>query len=125
MGDWGKKPWDNDAAADWFHRFWSGTDKSNFEFLISEINNFNPDTDRYDAVRAACYILQTIGIPHVWPVKHLDILKEILEKALLILTNMINPPNDKWLFLEDCDDEMLHAVNEQITAIKLRLEELA
>ncbi|WDC28960.1 hypothetical protein PS043_18960 [Escherichia albertii] len=52
-------------------------------------------------------------------------MKETLEKALLILTNMIKPPNDKWLFLEDCDDEMLHAISEQITAIKLRLEELA
>lgn len=127
MGYWGAGPWDSDVAADWFHRFWSKTDQSDFEFLIHEIIDFDPRKGRYDSIRAACYVLQVLGIVYVWPVKHSDILKTLLNRSIVILSNMINPPDDTWYFLEDCDDdeEVINSVNEQITNLKLRLSELA
>ena len=58
MGDWGAEPWESDEAADWFHRFW----KCGFSILVDEIRNFDPRLEGYDSVRAAAYLLQTLGI---------------------------------------------------------------
>ncbi|EEE2004589.1 hypothetical protein CI266_005038 [Salmonella enterica subsp. enterica serovar Kotte] len=126
MGYWSIDPWGNDVAADWFHRFWGGADQSDFDFLIHEIIDFDPSKERYDSVRAACYVLQVIGIVYVWPVNHLDMLKELINRAIIILSNMINPPDDTWFFLDDCDndEDVINSVNEQIRILKLRLSEL-
>lgn len=123
MGDWSKEPWGNDEAADWYHKFWK---QSDFTFLINEIKNFSPEEERYDSIRAACYILQTIGITHVWPTRHHDILKELLNKSITILENMINPPNETWGFLDmwGNDPGVTEAVESQIKILKIRLNDL-
>lgn len=123
MGDWSREPWGNDEAADWFHVFWKNSD---FSLLINEIENFSPEEERYDSVRAACYLLQTIGIVYVWPVRHMDILKDLLIKSISILTNMLNPPNENWGFLDmwGNDPEVIKAVESQIEILRVRLSEL-
>ena len=122
MGDWGAEPWDNDEAADWFHRFW----KCGFSILIDEIKNFDPRLERYDSVRAAAYLLQTLGIAYVWPSEHHTVLKPLLNDAISILTNMINPPSDDWGFLDMCSNnpDVIKSVENQIDALRKRLSQL-
>lgn len=86
MGDWSVEPWGSDEAADWFHRFWNG---GGFPALIGEIRDFAPRQEQYDSVRAACYLLQTLGVVYVWPAKYGAELKPLLEQAIVILSNMI------------------------------------
>ena len=124
MGDWNTQPWANDEAADWFHRFWQQPD---FSLLINEIRNFDPRAERYDSVRAASYLLQTLGIAYVWPVQHGDLLKPLLQEAITILSHMTDPPDDDWGFLDmwGNDPDIIQAVESQINALTLRLNELA
>ena len=123
MGDWGAEPWDNDEAADWFHRFW----KRGFATLIDEIRNFDPRRQRYDSVRAAAYLLQTLGIAYVWPSEHLAELKPLLTNAIAILTNMIDPPSDDWGFLDMSanNPDVIKSVENQIDVLRGRLSQLA
>ena len=123
MGDWSAQAWGTDEAADWFQRFWRQPD---FSVLIDEIRHFVPRDERYDAVRAASYLLQTLGIVYVWPVQHSDVLRPLLQEAIGILSNMIDPPNDDWGFLDmwGNDPGVIAAVSSQIDALRLRLHEL-
>lgn len=123
MGDWSSEPWGNDEAADWFHMFWKNSD---FSLLINEIENFSPEDERYDSVRAASYLLQTIGIVYIWPVRHMDILKDLLIKSISILENMLNPPNEDWGFLDmwGGDIEVIRSVESQIVMLKKCLSDL-
>ena len=123
MGDWGKEPWETDEAADWFHVFWKGKD---FSILIGEIENFDPREERYESVRADCYLLQVLGIVYVWPSQYGDRLKPLLKEAITILSKMIDPPDENWGFLDMCGDdpELVEAVKRQIDGLTLRLSEL-
>jgi hypothetical protein len=97
MGDWGPEPWESDEAADWFHTLWRRCD---FSVLVDEIMNFDERKERYDSFRAASYVLQTLGNPYMWPQEHTSILKDLLDKSISVLEDMINPPNDAWGFLK-------------------------
>lgn len=124
MGDWNVQPWANDEAADWFHSFWENHD---FAVLIDEINDFDPNEERYDSVRAASYLLQTLGIAYVWPSAHQEALKPLLVKAISILSNMINPPDESWGFLDmwGHSPSVIESVRMQIEALEARLGDLA
>ena len=124
MGDWGKEPWETDEAADWFHKFWREKD---FTVLIEEIETFDACEERYESVRAACYLLQVLGIVYVWPVQYLDKLKPLLKQAISILSNMIDPPDETWAFLDLWGDDpgAVQAVRRQIDELTMRLDELA
>ncbi|WP_321850630.1 hypothetical protein [Pseudomonas paraveronii] len=124
MGAWNFKPWENDEAADWFQQFWKQQD---FSVLINEIYQFDPLEERYDAFRAACYLLQTLGNAYIWPTTYLEELKPLIEKALSILTKMITPPSADWGFLDMWGNspDVIAAVEEQIYALKICLSELA
>jgi hypothetical protein len=120
MGDWSVEPWGNDEAADWYYAFWENCD---FSMLINEINNFDVHEERFDSVRAACYLLETIGIVYIWPSDYIDDLEPILIKAINILKNMINPPDENWGFLDmwGNDDSVIEEVKRQISVLENRL----
>ena len=122
MGDWGARPWENDEAADWFHRFWT----KGFSVLIDEIKNFDAREEGYDSFRAASYVLQTMGNPYIWPVEHASILKELLDRSISVLENMINPPNEDWGFLEmwGHDPKVTESVRHQIRELQTRRSEI-
>ncbi len=98
MGDWGHQAWDSDEAADWFHQFWQG---GGMPLVIAELAQFDPRSERYERVRAACQVLVAFGSPYAWPshCSNADRIQSI-ERAVVILSHMLNPPNANWCFLE-------------------------
>lgn len=123
MGDWGAEPWNNDEAADWFHRFWKDCGISQ---LITEIKNFDETQENYDSFRAACYVLQTFGNPYMWPMAFRSDLKELIDRGLHVLTCMIEPPSDDWGFLDMWGNNplVIASVRRQIEELKKRRSEI-
>jgi hypothetical protein len=124
MKDWNVQPWANDEAVEWFYSFWKDHD---FSILINEIKFFDRREERYDSVRAASYLLQNLGVAYVWPSPHLKELKPLLMRAISILSNMIDPPDDTWRFLDKWGHsvEMINSVKGQIAVLETRLRDLA
>ncbi|WOB06908.1 hypothetical protein [Piscinibacter gummiphilus] len=121
MGAWSYEAWSNDEAADWFQCFWKGGD---FSLIAKELDQFDPAEERFDSVRAAAYLLQSLGDPYIWPADHLDALRPNLLKAIDIREKMIDPSNDSWAFLEayGSSPAVVAEVGGQITALRRRLE---
>jgi hypothetical protein len=124
MGDWSFKPWGSDDAADWFQRFWKSKDVS---LIVDEIEHFDPKAERYDQLRAAAYLLQTLGNPYIWPAARRGVLKPLLARSIDLLSQMIEPPDADWGFLDMWGEHpgVVEAVREQIAALEARLSELA
>jgi hypothetical protein len=124
LGDWSFKPWGNDDAADWFQWFWK---TKNVELIVDEIEHFDPKAERYDQVRAAAYLLETLGNPYVWPAARQGALKPLLAKTIEILSRMIEPPDKDWGFLDMWGNHpgVVEAVREQIATLRTRMAELA
>ena len=89
MGDWGHQAWDSDEAADWFHQFWQG---GGMPLVIADLAQFDPRSERYERVRAACQVLVAFGSPYAWPshCSNADRIQSI-ERAVVILSHMLNP----------------------------------
>ena len=68
MGAWGKLPWDNDGAADWFDGLFEKTK------LAEHVENaLKLDVeDSHEEIRAAASVLLFLGRNYVWPVHGLD-----------------------------------------------------
>ena len=68
MGAWGKLPWDNDGAADWFGELFDNTKlaKQVEDTLKLDVAN------SHEEVRAAASILLFLGRVYIWPVQDLD-----------------------------------------------------
>ena len=122
MGDWSHEPWGNDEAADWFHCFWRD---SNFAIVVNNIESFDPTQERYDSIRAACHVIICFGSVYAWPDDYVDNRIDIITKAISILTNMIDPPNNEWGFLEmwSHDEMVIKSVKDQISKLESLLNE--
>lgn len=94
--------WANDESADWFHCFWKNND---FSLVINTILNFNVENEEFDSVRSAIHTLSCFGSAYAIPIRHLEQREELILKSIEILTNMINPPSEKWNFLENWDND--------------------
>jgi len=68
MGSWGVKPFENDAAADWFGDLW---DEFPVPAKVEEALNLDLD-DAHEEVRAAAHILVQLGETFIWPVDSID-----------------------------------------------------
>ena len=68
MGAWGKLPWDNDSAADWFGDLFEMTKLAEHveETLKSDVE------DSHEEIRAAASVLLFLGRVYIWPVHDLD-----------------------------------------------------
>lgn len=117
MGDWSSQPWGNDEAADWFHSFWKSGD---MRTAIDLVEHFDPSSERYDSIRAACHVIIAFSSPYCWPEKYLDQREHVIKKSIDILENMINPPNDSWSFLEiwERNIDVVESVKQQIYQLK-------
>ena len=121
MGAWGNEPWQTDGGADWFTSVFRGV-----SFKNSLHRAFQED-DNYDEIRAACFLLECLGRPGVWP-DDLAELKTHLVLGIQRLTSMVKPEvgEDSTDFLElwGDDPEVKKAVKGQIKQLKARLKDL-
>ena len=123
MGAWGTEPWDNDEASDWFGEFFQGIDAN---ARIRE--TFLEFGDNQDRIRAACFILGTLGRVYVWP-GDLDELKQLLERGTELLSRMLSPLEGDEDFVEAWTDEarpaVVASIQQQIAQLKERRAEIA
>jgi hypothetical protein len=124
MGDFSFSPWGTDEAADWFASFWKD---GGIEFLIKDIESFDLASERFEELRAAAYILQSLGIPYVWPATHLDRLRPTLEKTISLLEALVDSTQESSPFLDSWgnDPRAAKAVANQIAQLKSRISEIA
>ena len=66
---------------------------------MKTIHGFEPETEQYEAVRAACMVLGCFGSTYAWPSAHLKERLPALQQAIMLLTHMLNPFDDAWGFL--------------------------
>ena len=69
MGAWGKAPWDNDDAADWFGDLFATTKLADRVETTLKMEDVEEYAGR---IRAAAYLLIALGRVYVWPVDDLD-----------------------------------------------------
>jgi hypothetical protein len=67
MGAWGKLPWDNDGAADWFGELFEKT-----KLAEGVEDTLGPDVDSHEEIGAAASVLLFLGRVSIWPVHDLD-----------------------------------------------------
>ena len=115
MGAWGVEPWDNDTAADWFGELFESLD-------VDKIQRAIEDEEDYDTIRAACFVLATLGRVYVWPADRLDELKTLLDTGIEHLTSMVEPSQKNLDFLEQWENnpEVVESINRQIEELKAR-----
>lgn len=68
MGAWGKLPWDNDGAADWFGALF---EKTKLAKQIEDTLRLDVQ-DSHEEIRAAASVLLFLGRNYIWPVNDLD-----------------------------------------------------
>jgi hypothetical protein len=68
MGAWGKLPWDNDGAADWFGDLF---DKTKLAKQVEDTLKLDAE-ESHEEIRAAASILLFLGRVYIWPVHDLD-----------------------------------------------------
>ena len=116
MGDWSKEAWGTDEAADWFGRYWNG---GGIPLVLKTIHEFEPEAEQYEAVRAAYMVLGCFGSAYAWPSAHLEERLSALLQAIMLLTHMLNPPDDAWGFLNlwNHDEAVVKSVAQQIAVL--------
>ena len=82
MGTWAAKPWDNDAAADWFGGI---MDKTRLAARVEKALLLDLE-EYFETVRAAAAVLVLLGHVYVWPIddldRHLELAASKLEEIL-------------------------------------------
>jgi hypothetical protein len=68
MGAWGKLPWDNDGAADWFDDLFG---KTKLAKQVEDTLKLDP-AGSHEEIRAAASVLLFLGRVYIWPVHDLD-----------------------------------------------------
>ena len=59
---------------------------------------------------------------YVWPHVHFDELKELLDRGIELLANMLDPPGPEWDFLAlwDHDVKVIAAIQRQLDELQAR-----
>jgi len=68
MGAWGKLPWENDGAADWFGGLF---DKTKLAQHVENTLKVSVE-DAHEEIRAAAGVLLFLGRDYIWPTNDLD-----------------------------------------------------
>ena len=122
MGAWDFEAWGNDLAADWFGEFFKGINAN------ARIRKAFKDRNDLCVIRAACFILGSLGRVYVWP-GDLDELKQLLDQGIELLSRMVKPTAedlDDGDFVEywDDDPELRKSIRAQIAELRKRRAEL-
>jgi hypothetical protein len=68
VGAWGKLPWENDGAADWFGDLF---DKTKLARQVEDTLQLGAE-DSHEEIRAAASILLFLGRDYIWPLRDLE-----------------------------------------------------
>jgi hypothetical protein len=122
MGAWGFEPWSDDLAADWFHHFFKGVNAN------ARIRRAFRDRNDVPVIRAACFLLASLGRAGVWP-GDLEELRQLLEQGIALLSRITKPSaedrnNADFLEYWNDDPEFHRAVRSQIAPLRKRRAEL-
>ena len=97
MGDWGSPVYEHDEAAEGVASVW---ESKVVDLLAPEVEQFDPSEENYDTIRAVAHVLIAFGSPYACPFSFIDRLYPTMQATLVILQNMLTPPNDTWSFLD-------------------------
>lgn len=114
MGCWGTRPWDNDAAADWFGNMMNNTGL--IEYVVNTLRQEIDDDDPgfvADEIRAAASVVILLGHIYVWSV---DDWKEHVKLAISRLEEIL---------AKEQGGGAKEQIQAEISALKSRLEENA
>ena len=114
MGAWGKKPWDNDIAADWFGNMMDATGLAEYveKTLRQELDQDDPGFAA-DEIRAAVAVLMLLGRIYVWPG---DVLENHLKLAISRMEEILPLDNSIGIQKE---------LREEVSVLKARLDRKA
>jgi hypothetical protein len=107
MGAWGKEPWDNDGAADWYGELFDATGLAK---RVEKALQGDPD-DSHEEIRAAAYVLISLGRNYIWPVDELD-------RHLQLAISKLEAVRDLEIY-EDAD--FTETIEGEIAALRERL----
>jgi hypothetical protein len=124
MGVWGTGPTQSDDAYDLFKLFYGDLfGPKKIQLLRNALRYY----DAYAAIQAAAFILQMLGENLFWPRKYQGELKELLDLAILRLTEMITPVDGKptefiSLWSEEDAKDAVKSVQQQIDDLRSKRE---
>ena len=116
MSAWATAAWDNDGAADWYSNMFETT------WLAKHVEEtLERDTRQYhEEIRAAAYLLITLGRVYIWPIEDLDnhlmlaiskleeiktleiyqdapSFAKVIEDEITVLRSRLKAPSRRWL----------------------------
>ena len=98
MGAWGKEPWDNDTAADWFFGLWEGTS-------IAERVQAGLASGSSEEIVAALWVAAELCRVYVWPHESLS---QTVELAVTAADRILaGEDEDSYLELWEGDEEVV------------------
>ena len=109
MGAWGTEAWENDGAADWFGDTFDATGLAR---LVEEALNGDPEDD-HEEIRAAAYMLVTLGRVYIWPVDDLD-------RQLALAIRKLEAIRELEVYQEA--DGFVEAIDAEIGVLRSRLK---
>ena len=109
MGAWGTAAWENDGADDWFSDTFDATGLAR---RVEETLNGDPE-DEHEEIRAAAYLLVTLGRVYIWPV-------EDLERHLALAASKLEAIRELEIYQEV--PEFVAAIDAEIAALRSRLK---
>ena len=109
MGAWGEAAWENDGAADWFADMFEATGLAQ---RVEEALNGDPEDD-HEEIRAAAYLLVSLGRNYIWPVEDLD-------RHLALAISKLEAIRELDIY-EDAPG-FVEAIDAEISALRSRLK---
>ncbi len=108
MGAWGKSPWDNDGAADWFGDLF---EELPLPAKVEAILRLDARL-HHEKIRAAAALLVMLGRTYIWPVNDLN---RHLELAVVRMEEL------REVYRELGGDDWVDVVDSEIAVLRARL----
>jgi hypothetical protein len=109
MGAWGTAAWENDGAADWFGDTFDATGLAKH---VEETLN-RDSMDDHEEIRAAAYVLVSLGHVYIWPVQD-------LERHLALAISKLEAIRELEIYQKA--PEFVEAIGREIEVLRSRLE---
>lgn len=109
MGAWGKLPWENDGAADWFGNLF---DRTKLARHIEDALKLDAQ-DSHEEIRAAACVLLFLGRDYIWPV-------DLLDRHLCLASDRLEEISHLDVIAESQD--FVDEINSEIQELRSRIK---